>query len=729
MRSALSLPSFKGPMPPNGCLFCPKNSMMPCIPKYYRAATTTAALPTHWRAHGDSLNSPVAYSSASAPRHSGHARSSSSFSPLVGRSHGPPASSRQSMLWSAAPDRFLRFFSPLRSYSQQPSAEPVDLSRFTPDLVRNFCIISHIDHGKTTMSSSLMRHTGTLKPLGSESKEQQVVYLDKLQVERERGITVKAQTASLIHRYQGKEYLLNLIDTPGHVDFTYEVSRSMAACQGAILLVDATQGVQAQTMANFFLAFNANLHIIPVLNKIDLPTANIPASTQELCNMGFEESEILHASGKSGIGLNEILEAIVLRIPSPQNNAKNPFRALLFDSWFDSYFGVICLIKVVDGQLKKGDRIVAASTNQSYEVEQLGFLYPERTITNGLYTGQVGWVIPAMKTTAEARVGDTFHLEGKPVERLPGFKPAKQMVFAGLYPSDGESVEKLRDAVEKLVLTDAGTSYQRENSDALGMGYRCGFLGLLHMEVFLERLEQEYNMTVIATAPTVPFEITTKEGETMLISKPSDFPDESDLLSCREPVVEARIITPMNHMAGVLKLCMDRRGEQKELSYIAENRVFLKYTIPLMEIISDFNDKLKSITSGYATLDYEESGYIESDLVKLKVLINAKEVEALAMIAPKEKAFVEGKSLTLRLKNVLKRQMFMLSIQVAVGNKVLARETLAAFRKDVTAKCYGGDITRKRKLLEKQKEGKKRMKTVGNVELSQEAFYSVLKKD
>lgn len=573
------------------------------------------------------------------------------------------------------------------------------------------------------MSTRIMEKAGTI------SLDKEGLYLDKLQVEKERGITVRAHTTSLVYKHSdGESYLLNLIDTPGHVDFTYEVSRSLKACQGAVLLVDCTQGIQAQTVANYFLAWEANLKIIPVMNKIDLPTSDPARVIKELANMGFEESEVLKASGKTGEGVEGILKAVIERLPAPSGDPAKPLKALLFENWYDQFRGVVCLVNILDGALKKGDRIVAASSNKVYELENVGILYPERAPTGALYTGQVGYIIGGMRSTKEARVGDTLYLEGAPVEPLPGFKSAKPMVFAGLYPADGESLDRLTDAFEKLTLNDASVTYTKERSDALGMGFRCGFLGLLHMDVFLQRLEQEYGTDVIATAPTVPYIVTTKEGQEIVVNNPSLFPEQHDILTCTEPVAEARIIAPKEYLSPLLRLCLERRGVQQELSYIDEARLHLRYRIPLSELITDFNDSLKALTSGFATFDYEEAGYEESELVKVDVLINGKPVEALSAIAHQSKGVNYGKDLVQKLRKVVKRQLFQVAIQASVDGRIVARETLQALRKDVTAKCYGGDITRKRKLLEKQKEGKKRMKTIGNVQLSQDAFYSILKK-
>lgn len=598
----------------------------------------------------------------------------------------------------------------------------IDLKNFKQKNIRNFSIVAHIDHGKSTLADRLLEITGTIS---TRSKNEQV--LDKLQVEKERGITVKAQTASLFFTYKGETYLLNLIDTPGHVDFSYEVSRSLYACQGALLLVDAVQGVQAQTMANFYLAFNQDLAIIPVINKIDMINADINRVSKEM-NKVFDISseEILLISAKNGIGIDRLLEAVVERIPAPSGTEENPLKALLFDSWFDEYRGVVCLIEVVDGSLHKGDIVVAASSEQAYEVLDIGLMYPDPTPTDALYTGQVGYLIAGMKTVKEARVGDTFYRQREKVIPFPGFKPAKAMVFAGIYPVDASGYEELRDAVEKLTLNDPSVQVEKESSTALGLGFRCGFLGLLHMDVFKQRLDQEYGVSIIATSPTVLYRILLSDGKEITIEKPSDYPERVKVEKVFEPVVRATIITPKTYLGSILNLCQNRRGEQVDMSYMDEDRLILIYKMPLNEIIVDFYDKMKSLSSGYASFDYEEAGFQEADLVRMNILLNGKPVDALSVIIHRDKAFFLGRTLTQKLRTVIPRQMFEVVIQAAIGAKIIARETVSALRKNVIAKCYGGDITRKRKLLEKQKEGKKKMKQVGNVELPQEAFLAVL---
>ncbi len=601
----------------------------------------------------------------------------------------------------------------------------IKLSNFTPDRIRNFSIIAHIDHGKSTLSDRLLEITGTIT-----DRMKKAQFLDKLQVEQERGITVKAQTASMFYEHNGIMYLLNLIDTPGHVDFSYEVSRSLYACQGALLLVDAGQGVQAQTMANFYLAFDQDLAIIPVINKIDLPTADPENVTKQLDTLfDFKPNEIVQASAKANIGTKDILNAVVERIPSPKGTLDQPLKALLFDSWFDEYRGVICLIALQDGAIKKGDLITLTQVNASYEVLELGLMYPELTPMDALYAGQVGYLITGMKTVKEARVGDTISHKKYPVTPFPGFKPAKPMVFAGIYPVDSEDFEQLQEAIEKLTLNDASVTVEKKGSTALGLGFRCGFLGLLHMDVFKQRLEQEYNLSVIATAPSVLYKITMKHTlEVVDMESPADFPDANKIESVQEPIIDATIITPTQYLGNIFSLCDEKRGIQTNMNYIDEQRVILKYRLPLNEVATDFYDSLKSISSGYASFDYEEAGYQTSELVKMDILLNGKPIDALSCIVHEEKAYHIGRDLTEKLKDAIPRQLFEVVIQAAIGAKIIARSRVAPLRKDVTAKCYGGDISRKRKLLEKQKEGKKRMKQVGNIEVPQEAFLSILKK-
>lgn len=601
----------------------------------------------------------------------------------------------------------------------------INLKDFSPAQVRNFSIIAHIDHGKSTLSDRLLEKTGTLS---DRVKHEQ--FLDKLQVEKERGITVKAQTASMFYEHNGTMYLLNLIDTPGHVDFTYEVSRSLYACQGAMLLVDATQGVEAQTMANFYLAFDQELTIVPVLNKVDMSHAQPERVMKQMEFLfDFKESEIIHASGKAGIGITDVLNAAIERIPAPQSDRNQPLKALLFDSWFDAYRGVICLIALKDGMIKKGDLITLAHEGLEYEVLELGLMYPDQQPMDALYAGQVGYLITGMKTVREARVGDTLYHSRFPVKPFPGFKPAKPVVFAGIFPVDASEFELLRDAIEKLTLNDASVTVEKKTSPALGLGFRCGFLGLLHMDVFKQRLEQEYNVTVIATAPSVLFKVKMEHtGETIDVETPSDFPDPSQISEIYEPIITATIIVPKAYLGNIMTLCDEKRGEQKEMKFLDEDRIILKYKLPLNEVATDFYDQLKSLSSGYASFDYEEAGYQPEKLVKMDILLNGKAVDALALIVHTDKAYYIGRDLCEKLRGVIPRQLFEVAIQAAIGAKIIARETVSALRKDVTAKCYGGDISRKRKLLEKQKEGKKKMKQVGNVEVPQEAFLTILKR-
>ncbi len=601
----------------------------------------------------------------------------------------------------------------------------INLRDLTPDYIRNFSIIAHIDHGKSTLADRLLEYTGTLS---DRTKNEQ--FLDKLQVEKERGITVKAQTASMFYNYNGKTYLLNLIDTPGHVDFSYEVSRSLYACQGALLLVDASQGVEAQTLANFFLAFNQDLTIVPVLNKIDMANADPERVAQQMATLfDFKPSEIIKASGKSGIGIVDVLNAIIERMPAPKGFADEPLKALLFDSWFDEYRGVICLIALENGSIKPGDKIRLARAERDYEVLEVGLMYPNETPQDALYAGQVGYLITGMKTVREARVGDTIHAQKTPVKPYPGFKPAKPMVFAGIYPIDNEEFDQLNDAIEKLTLNDASVSVEKKTSAALGLGFRCGFLGLLHMDVFKQRLEQEYGLSVIATAPSVLYKVTlTKDDETINVESPSDFPEQNYIKEVQEPIIDATIIVPSQYLGNMIKLCEEKRGVQKDLTYLDEHRIILKYRLPLNEVATDFYDQLKSLSSGYASFDYEEAGFQPANLVKMDILLNGKAVDALSTIVHKDNAYYIGRELAEKLRKVIPRQLFQVAIQAAIGATIIARETVAPLRKDVTAKCYGGDISRKRKLLEKQKEGKKRMKQVGSVEVPQDAFLTILKK-
>ncbi|PIA62561.1 hypothetical protein AQUCO_00200521v1 [Aquilegia coerulea] len=621
------------------------------------------------------------------------------------------------------------------SYPKQVSKEVADLSQYPTDRIRNFSIIAHVDHGKSTLADRLLELTGTIKRgLG------QPQYLDKLQVERERGITVKAQTATMFHRHnygsdvsetgEPPSFLLNLIDTPGHVDFSYEVSRSLAACQGALLVVDAAQGVQAQTVANFYLAFESNLTIIPVINKIDQPTADPDRIKAQLKSMfDLDPEDALLTSAKTGQGLEHVLPAVIERIPPPPGKSSLPLRMLLLDSYYDEYKGVICHVAVVDGALQKGSKISSIATGQAYEVLDVGFMHPELKSTGVLFTGQVGYIVTGMRSTKEARVGDTLYNTRSSVEPLPGFKPAKHMVFSGVYPADGSDFEALNHAIERLTCNDASVSVTKESSTALGLGFRCGFLGLLHMDVFHQRLEQEHGARVISTTPTVPYIFEYSDGSKVQVQNPAALNSNPGkrVTACWEPTVLATIIIPSEYVGPVITLCSERRGQQLEYTFIDSQRAFLKYRIPLREIVVDFYNELKSLTSGYASFDYEDADYQTSDLVKLDILLNGQPVDAMATIVHNLKAQRVGRVLVDKLKQFIDRQMFEITIQAAIGSKIIARETISAMRKNVLAKCYGGDITRKKKLLEKQKEGKKRMKRVGSVDIPQEAFHELLK--
>ena len=591
----------------------------------------------------------------------------------------------------------------------------------TQDRIRNFCIIAHIDHGKSTLADRILELTRVVS--AREARQQ---YLDRMDLERERGITIKAQTVRIPYvAADGKEYELNLIDTPGHVDFNYEVSRSLAACEGALLVVDATQGVEAQTLANVYLALDHDHEIIPVLNKIDLPSAEVERVKAEIEeSIGLDCSEALPVSAKTGMGVDAVLEAIVKRLPAPRGNPDAPLKALIFDSWYDSYQGVVTLFRVVDGAVRLGDTIRLMSTGKEYEVLRLGVFSPEAADVRELTAGEVGFLCGSIKELGDARVGDTITLADNPV---PGFKEVKPMVFCGLYPTESDDYENLKAALEKLQLNDAAFSFEPETSQALGFGFRCGFLGLLHMEIIQERLEREFEVGLIATAPSVVYKVDTVDGKTLEIDNPSHLPDPTKTRALYEPYVSMDIHVPNEYVGNVMKLCEEKRGTQKNLHYLAANRVVVTYEMPFAEIVYDFFDRLKSATRGYASMDYQPIDYRESDLVRLDILLNSEPVDALAVIVHRDKAYVYGRSLALKLKRTIPRQLFQVAIQAAIGQKIIARETVSAFRKDVTAKCYGGDITRKRKLLEKQKEGKKRMKRMGNVELPQEAFLAALK--
>ncbi|MFN3478799.1 MAG: translation elongation factor 4 [Thermodesulfovibrionales bacterium] len=591
-----------------------------------------------------------------------------------------------------------------------------------PEKIRNFSIIAHIDHGKSTLADRLLEFTGALS-----SREMMEQVLDSMDLERERGITIKAHAVRLNYRAKdGNDYILNLIDTPGHVDFSYEVSRSLASCEGALLVVDATQGVEAQTVANTYLAIENNLEIIPVINKIDLPSAE-PEKVKEQIEdiLGIDSSEAILASAKEGIGTEEILEAIVKRIPPPSGSEKNPLKALIFDSWFDNYQGVIVLVRLFDGKIRKGTRIRLMSSGKEFEVSEVGVFTPKMKSVNELSAGEVGYIIAGIKKVSDTRVGDTITDALNPAsEPCPGYREIKPMVFCGLYPVESQQYEDLKDALEKLRLNDSSFNFEPETSTALGFGYRCGFLGLLHMEIVKERLEREFGLNLISTAPTVVYRVTDSKGKISFIENPTSLPDRFEMIE--EPFVKVTIFVPQNYIGPILELCQEKRGIQKEFSYIGKERIMVVYDMPLNEILWDFYDRLKSLSKGYASMDYEFSGYRESDLIRLDILINKEPVDALSLIVHREKAYYKGRQIVERLREVIPRQLFEVVIQAAIGSKIIARESIKPLRKDVLAKCYGGDVTRKRKLLEKQKEGKKRMKQIGRVEIPQEAFLSVL---
>lgn len=594
-----------------------------------------------------------------------------------------------------------------------------------PKFIRNFSIIAHIDHGKSTLADGLLQVTGALSQ--REMKEQ---FLDNMELERERGITIKAQTVRLMYKADdGHLYQMNLIDTPGHVDFSYEVSRSLAACEGAILVVDAAQGVEAQTLANVYLALENNLEIVPVLNKIDLPSADPEGVKKQIEDaIGLDASDAILASAKEKIGIKDILEAIVKKVPPPVADRAKPLRALIFDSWFDAYQGVVILCRVVDGQVKKGDRIKFMSGTQDYEVLKLGTYSPFPLETDELGAGEVGFFICGIKDIREVRVGDTVTTVRKGAEEpLAGFRRIKPMVFSGIFPVVASDYENLKDALEKLVLNDSSLTFEVEKSAALGFGYRCGFLGLLHMEIVQERLEREFGLNLITTAPTVVYKLKTSDGREFDLENPAFMPDPTKIEWMAEPYVKVTVHTPPEYIGSILKLCEDKRGIQLKMDYINDRKVIIEYKLPLNEMVMDFYDRLKSITKGYASMEYEFMAFEESELVKLDVLINGEPVDALSLIVHRSKAQTRGRSLVEKMRELIPRQQYQVAIQAAIGAKIVARETLSALRKDVTAKCYGGDISRKRKLLERQKEGKKRMKQIGTVEVPQEAFLAILK--
>ena len=589
--------------------------------------------------------------------------------------------------------------------------------------IRNFSIIAHIDHGKSTLADRILEITGAI-----EKREMVDQVLDSMDLERERGITIKLNAVALNYEYRGNQYLLNLIDTPGHVDFSYEVSRSLAACEGAILVVDAAQGIEAQTLANLYLALSADLKIIPVINKIDLPNANIPKVKEELKKvLGFKDEEILLCSGKTGVGVKELIERVIEDIPAPKINNNAPLRALIFDSYFDPYKGVVGLIKIEDGVLKNKDEILLMASESKFEVTELGIHTPKEQHENVLKSGMVGYFAASIKDISKVQVGDTITLAAKGAETpIQGYKPMKPMVYSGIFPVEPNRYEALKEAFEKLKLNDAALTIEPETSDALGFGFRVGFLGLLHMDIITTRLEREFNIPVIATSPSVIYKVTMTNGEILDIDSPNKMPEQVKISKIEEPYIYTNIIVPSEYIGPIMELCQNKRGIYKSLEYIDETRVNIHYEIPLSEVVYDFFDKLKSYTKGYASFDYEICGYKESNLVKMNILLNGEIVDALSIIVHKDFAYQRGRAIVEKLKEVIPRQLFQIPIQASIGSKVIARETISAMKKNVLAKCYGGDITRKRKLLEKQKEGKKKMKMIGSVEVPQEAFLSIL---
>ena len=590
--------------------------------------------------------------------------------------------------------------------------------------IRNFSIIVHIDHGKSTLADRILEITG-----GVSKREMKDQVLDSMDLERERGITIKLNAVQLNHHYKDEDYVLHLIDTPGHVDFSYEVSRSLAACEGAILVVDAAQGIEAQTLANLYLALNNDLTIIPVINKIDLPNADIEKVSKELCDvLGFKKEEILLCSGKTGVGVKELIEAVIERIPAPIINNESSTRALIFDSYFDAYRGVIALVRVVDGEIKIKDKIKMMSNGKEFEVVELGVHTPKEVKKDKLVSGEVGWISASIKDIKYVSVGDTITLaDNCAKEALPGYQPMKPMVYSGIFPVLPNKFPALREALEKLKLNDASLVFEPETSDALGFGFRCGFLGLLHMEIIMSRIEREFDVDIIATSPSVIYEVTLTNGEVLMIDSPNKMPERVRIKEIKEPYIRTNIFVPSEYIGAIMELCQDKRGTYIGMEYINQTRVNIHYDIPLAEIVYDFFDKLKSSTKGYASFDYEIIGYKPSDLVKMDILINGEVVDALSIIVHKDLAYNRGKNVVENLKEIIPRQMFQVPIQASIGSKVIARENISAMRKNVLAKCYGGDVSRKRKLLEKQKEGKKRMKMVGSVEIPQEAFLAVLK--
>ncbi|MDD5887937.1 MAG: translation elongation factor 4 [bacterium] len=593
------------------------------------------------------------------------------------------------------------------------------------DNIRNFCIIAHIDHGKSTLADRILELTGAIEK--RELKEQM---LDSMDLERERGITIKLNAVQLSYNYNGVLYDLNLIDTPGHVDFSYEVSRSLAACEGAILVVDAAQGIEAQTLANLYLALDNNLAIIPVINKIDLPSADIERVTEELEMLGFDKEDIILTSAKNGIGIKELVENVIKKIPAPKGDINKPLQGLIFDSVFDPYRGIVVSTRIVNGKIKVGDIIQMMETKASYEVLSINTSTPKEVKKTELVAGEVGFISASIKNISDVKVGDTITLANNPAkECLPGYKPMKSMVFCGVYPIDTSKFEDLREALEKLKLNDASLVFEPETSSALGFGFRCGFLGLLHMDIIRERVTREFNIDLIMTAPSVIYEVVLTNGELILVDAPNKLPDKSKIKEIREPYIKTNIFTPKDYIGAIMKLCQEKRGIYLNMEYIDTTRVNIHYELPLSEIVYDFFDKLKSYTKGYASFDYEVVGYRSSDLVKMDILLNGELVDALSVIVHKDFAYRRGRGVVEKLKESIPRQLFEIPIQAALGTHVIARSTVKALRKDVLAKCYGGDVTRKKKLLEKQKEGKKRMKQIGSVDLPQEAFMSVLSMD
>jgi GTP-binding protein LepA len=591
--------------------------------------------------------------------------------------------------------------------------------------IRNFSIIAHIDHGKSTLADRIMEKTEAVTK--RESKDQM---LDNMDLERERGITIKLNAVELTYKKNGKDYMFHLIDTPGHVDFSYEVSRSLAACEGAILVVDAAQGIEAQTLANLYLALENNLTIIPIINKIDLPNADIDKVKEEIITtFGFKEEDIILTSAKTGYGIDELLDAIVDRIPSPSGNKNEKLQGLIFDSFYESYRGAIIWTRIVNGKVSVGDKIKMISSDAEYEVVELGKHTPQEKKVNTLSAGEVGYLCASIKSVSDIKVGDTITLSKMPGEALSGYKPMKPMVFCGLYPTESNKYTLLRDALEKLKLNDAALSFEPETSVALGFGFRCGFLGMLHMDVTEERIEREFGINIIATSPSVVYEVTLTSGEELFVDNPNEMPDRTKIKEIKEPYIKTNIFVPSEFIGPVMELCQDKRGDYINMDYITKTRVNIHYEMPLSEVVYDFFDKLKSFTKGYASFDYELIGYKPSDLVKMDILINKEEVDALSIITHKDFAYTRGKAVVENLRKLIPRQLFEVPIQAVIGTKAIARSDIKALKKNVLAKCYGGDISRKRKLLEKQKEGKKRMKRVGNVEIPQEAFLSVLKVD